>query len=305
MSANSAARKGNEMKKLRMVIPKGSIQANVVELLRDAGLEMRVSERGYRPETGDSELEVKMMRPQDIPKLIEMGSHHVGFTGHDWVVETGADVEEVLDLCLDPVRIIAAVPEGTSLAKLGRGKVVVATEYENIARAFLEKRKFRYVLIRTAGATEAFPPDDADMIIDNTSSGRTLKEHGLSIASTIMTSSTRMVANKKALTDPWKRKKIQDICMLLQSVIDARQRVILEMNVPKAAFDKLVKTLPCMRSPTVAPLYGEEGYAVKVAVKRSEIQKLIPRLVDLGATDILEYGLRKVIVGGRPEKAAK
>jgi ATP phosphoribosyltransferase len=293
------------MKKLRMVVPKGSIQANVVELLRDAGLEMRVNERGYRPETNDPELEVKMMRPQDIPKLIEMGSHHVGFTGRDWVVETGADVAEVLDLRLDPVRIVAAVPEDADRKKLKRGKLVVATEYENIARSYLQKRRYNFVLLRTYGATEAFPPDDADMIIDNAASGRTLKEHGLSVISTIMTSSTLMVANRKALADPWKRKKVQDMCMLLSAVLDARERVILEMNVPKAAFEKLVKALPCMRSPTVAPLYGEEGYAVKVAVKRSETQKLIPRLVELGATDILEYGLRKVIVGGRPDKPGK
>jgi len=134
------------------------------------------------------------------------------------------------------------------------------------------------------------------MIIDNTSTGRTLKEHNLHIVAILLESSTRFIGNKGALVNPEKNEKISEMKMLFQGVLDARNRVMLEMNVPKEKFDEIVKVLPCMRSPTVAPLFGEQGYAVKVAVRRTEVAKLIPLLKKLGATDILEYDFRKVVV---------
>jgi ATP phosphoribosyltransferase len=165
-----------------------------------------------------------------------------------------------------------------------------------LTRDFLKKEGFRYKFLRTYGATEVFPPEDADMIIDNTATGNTLREHKLKIYKVIMESTTRFIAGRQTLKDPWKRNKIEELRMLFQSVLDARERVMLEMNVPREKFDRIVKILPCMRSPTVAPLYGEKGFAVKIAVKRSEVVKLIPRLKKLGATDILEYEFRKVVV---------
>ena len=150
--------------------------------------------------------------------------------------------------------------------------------------------------MRTYGATEVFPPDDADMIIDNTSSGRTLKKHKLKIIDTIMESSTRFIANKQSLKDKWKHEKINEMMTLFQSVLDARCRVMLEMNVPNDKFEKIIKMLPCMRSPTIAPLYGEQGYAVKIAVKKHDVVKLIPMLKKYGATDILEYEFKKVVI---------
>lgn len=134
------------------------------------------------------------------------------------------------------------------------------------------------------------------MIIDNAASGRTLEEHDLSIIATILESSTRFIANKESLGHPGKREQINEMRMLFQSVLDARERVMLEMNVPKDRFDEIVRVLPCMRSPTVAPLYGEQGYAVKSAVKKSELTRLIPLLKKMGATDILEYEMRKVVI---------
>lgn len=284
------------MNKLRIVIPKGRILENVVKLLNDAGIYIQVNERGYRPIVSNSEIEMKIMKPQNIPKLVELGSHDIGFTGYDWVVETGADIVEIMDLKLNPVKIVAAVPKNLSDKELHKRKIVVASEYENIATTFLEREKYNYVFLRTYGTTEVFPPDDADMIIDNTATGRTLTEHSLRIIDTLLVSSTRFVANKQGLKDPWKKEKISEMKMLFQSVLDARERVMLEMNVPKEKFKTIVKMLPCMRSPTVAPLYGEQGYAVKVAVKRTEVIKLIPLLKKLGATDILEYEFRKVVV---------
>ncbi|MDD5090347.1 MAG: ATP phosphoribosyltransferase [Candidatus Wallbacteria bacterium] len=283
--------------KLKIVLPKGRIFKGVCSVLDGAGLGIEVDERSYVPRISDSEIEAKIMKPQNIPQLVELGSHDAGFTGLDWINETGADVEEIMDLGLDRVKIVAAVPSalaGTDFA--ARERLVVASEYENITRRYLESLGCGYVFVRTHGATEVFPPDDADMIVDNTATGRTLKENGLAIVTTVMESSTRFIANKRAMQDQWKRRKIENLAILIRSVMDARARVMLEMNVPKDKFDEIVRTLPCMRSPTVAPLYQDEGFAVKVAVKRGEASALILRLKELGAMDILEYEIRKVVL---------
>ncbi len=284
------------MKRLKIVIPKGSIFEGVIRLFNDAGIYININERVYRPFVNDPELQVKILRPQNIPDLIEIGSHDAGFTGKDWVIESNADVIEIMDLKLDPVKIVSAIPETTEISTLRKKKIIVASEYERLTRDFLNKEGFRFKYLRTYGATEVFPPEDADMIIDNTATGNTLREHKLKVFKVIMESTTRFIAGRQILKDPWKRNKIEELRMLFQSVLDARERVMLEMNVPKEKFDRIVKILPCMRSPTVAPLYGARGFAVKVAVKKSEVIKLIPQLKRLGATDILEYEFRKVVV---------
>lgn len=284
------------MKKLNVVVPKGSIFESITRLFDDAGISLKEDNRDYRPSISDPELDIKIMRPQNIPELIELGAHDAGFTGLDWVRETGVEVEEVLDLGLDPVRIVAAIPGPANEAELKRRRIVVASEYEMMTKDFLDKNGYNYVFLRTYGATEVFPPEDADMIVDNTATGRTLKEHDLRIIAELLRSSTRFIANKKIMGDPFKHEKIMELKMLFQSVLDARGRVMLEMNVPKDKFDTIVKVLPCMRSPTIAPLYGEQGYAVKTAVKRTECVKLIPLLKKLGATDILEYEFKKVVI---------
>ena len=284
------------MQKLKMVIPKGRIYNSVINLLNDAGFGVETAERVYIPRVEDSEIEAKIMKPQNIPKLVELGSHDVGFTGYDWVVETRANIIEVLDLGFDKVKIVAAVPESLAELDLKKRKLIVASEYERIASDFLRKEKYNFLLIRTFGATEVFPPEDADMIIDNTSTGRTLKEHNLHVIKTALESSTRFIANRSALDDPWKREKIEEMKMLFLAVLDARERVMLEMNVSKEKFEEVIKILPCMRSPTVAPLYSEQGFAVKAAVKKNEVIKLIPLLKKHGATDILEYEFRKVVL---------
>ncbi|MCR5288702.1 MAG: ATP phosphoribosyltransferase [Treponema sp.] len=283
------------MDKLKILLPKGRIYENVISLFSGAGIKITLPERAYRPTVNQDDLEAKVMKPQNIGKLLELGSHDVGFTGRDWIEETDADVEEIMDLGFDPVRIVAAVPNALDDSQLKAKRVIVATEYEHIARKWLEKSNFNFLIVRTYGATEVFPPDDADMIIDNTATGRTLVENGLRIVETIMKSSTRMFASKEAMQNPAKRQKILELKMLFEAVIDARDRVMLEMNCTKDKFDSLVKGLPAMRSPTVAPLYGDNGYALKIAVRKSEVPNLLPKLKELGATDILEYELRKVL----------
>ena len=284
------------MRKIKMVIPKGRIYNSIVALLHDAGIDLFSNDRLYIPQLSDPEIDAKIMKPQNIAQLIQLGSHDIGFTGYDWIVETKSKVVEIMDLQLDPVKIVAAVPASFKEKELKEKDLVVASEYESIAISFLKKAGYNYFLLRTFGATEAFPPEDADMIIDNTSTGQTLKDHNLKIIATIMESSTRFIANKEVMKNDKKREKIEELKMLFRAVHDARNRVMLEMNVPGDKLSQLVNMLPCMRAPTVSELYGGQGYAVKVAVPRKETVRLIPRLKKIGATDILEYEFRKVIV---------
>jgi ATP phosphoribosyltransferase len=281
--------------KLRILIPKGRIFDNVARLFSEAGFPISLADRTYRPIIGADWLDAKIMKPQNVGELLELGSHDAGFTGIDWIRESGADVVELLDLGMDRVRIVAAAPVGMDEGALRAKKLVAATEYVNLAGAWLKQQGYNYRILRTYGATEVFPPDDADMIIDNTSSGQTLKDNGLRIVAVILESSTRFVASRAAMADPEKRLRIEELAMLFKAVLDGRDRVMLEMNVPKDRFPEIVAGLPAMKSPTVAPLYGDEGYAVKIAVKKYEVPELIPRLKKLGAGDIVEYDLRKVV----------
>ncbi len=293
---SATVRSSQDKKVLRMVIPKGRIFNNVACLLRNCGISLETNAGYYIPNIGDKELEAKIMKPQNIPQLVELGSHDIGFTGRDWIIETGTEVKEILDLKFDPVTIVAAIPEKMSLSQLKSRRIIVATEYERIARRFLEKEGYDYFIIQTYGASEAFPPQDADMVIDNMATGQTLKDHKLKVIARIMDSSTCLITNYQAFRDSWKKEKIETLLMLFNSVLNARQRVMLEMNVPSERLEEIVRILPCMRAPTVAPLFKDTGFAVKVAVKKEEVPALIPVLKKLGATDILEYSLRKVIV---------
>lgn len=284
------------MKCLKMVIPKGRLYGKVIRLLNDAGFAIEPDAEDYRPKVGLPGFEAKVMKPQNIPRLIELGGHDLGFTGLDWVIESGAELTEVMDLGFDPVRLAAAVPAAFSETKAKRRKIIVASEYENITRRFLDGREFDYIFLRTYGATEVFPPDDADMIVDNVATGRTLQTHGLRILSVLMESTTRLVVDPAALKDPWKKERITEMEMLLRGVLDARGRVMLEMNVPADKLEAVVDLLPCMRSPTVSPLFADQGYAVKAAVRREEAARLIPLLKKTGASDILEYTFEKVVL---------
>ena len=286
--------------KLRVLIPKGRIFDNVSRLFAEAGFPVTLAERTYRPAMGADWLDAKIMKPQNVGELLELGSHDAGFTGIDWIRESGADVAEIMDLGFDRVRIVAAVPwaaerGAVDLERLRAKKLVVATEYVNLAEQWLTASGFRYRILRTYGATEVFPPDDADMIIDNTASGQTLRDNGLAIIDTLLESSTRFAASRAAMADTAKRRRIEELAMLFRAVLDGRERVMLEMNIPRDRFDAVAAGLPAMRSPTVAPLYGDEGFAVKIAVKKHEVPDIIPRLKKLGALDIVEYDLRKVV----------
>lgn len=285
------------MDKLRIVVPKGRISENVESLLNDSGVGMKSNGRYYIPYVEDKEIAIKIMKPQNIPELVELGSHDAGFTGKDWINETNSDVEIIMDLGFNPVKIIVAIPENINIGDLKRKKnVVVASEYSNISKKYLIENGYDFRLLRTYGATEVFPPDDADMIIDNTSTGLTLKENKLKIIDIVMYSSTVFIANKKTLENPFKRRKIENLKLLFKSILDSKSRVMLEMNVSNDCFEDILNTIPSMKSPTVAPLYKDQGYSIKVAVKKKDAPNLILKLKQMGAGDILEYEIKKVVI---------
>lgn len=280
---------------LKLVLPKGRISTKVLKLLSDCGIELIGDDRNYRPKAYGFDLEVKLLKSQNIPSMVEIGQHDIGFAGIDWIQERRCNVEILKNLGYDPVRIVACIPEDWDWEEMKKRKLVVASEYKNIAADYLDKLGLDYQLLRSYGATEVFPPEDADMIIDNTSTGTTILANRLKIVDTVMESSTQFIANSNTMKDPGKKRDIDDLLTLMQAVINGRDRVLLEMNCVNDAIETIVELLPSMRYPTVSSLYQDKGFAVKAAVQKSQIRDLIPKLIAAGATDILEMPIRKAI----------
>jgi len=282
--------------RLRLALPKGRMEQGVLTLLSDAGISIRPSARGYRPEVSLPDSEAKTLKPQNIVEMLSLGSRDVGFAGADWVAELEANVVELLDTCLDPVHVVAAAPE--ELLERGRlpaRTLVVASEYERLAQRWIARRGLAAEFVRSYGATEVFPPEDADVIVDNTATGATLEANGLTVVDELMRSSTRLYASPSALADAARRRRIEDLVLVLNSVLVARRRVMLEVNASADCLDAVVRVLPAMRQATVAPLFGNGGYAVKAAVPRESLPFIIPAVKAAGGTDVVVSTLSQIV----------
>ncbi|MBL4661249.1 MAG: ATP phosphoribosyltransferase [Alcanivoracaceae bacterium] len=281
--------------KIKMAIPKGKLQIEIVKLLEQIGLTLQSNDRNYRPLCSDPMFEIKLLKSQNIPKLVELEQHDIGFAGLDWIAEQQADVKVLKSLGFDPVDIVACIPDDWNYQDLKKRRIIVATEYKVLSDQFLSQQGFDYKLIRSYGATEVFPPEDADMIIDNTSTGTTIIANHLKIVATIYQSNTQFFANQACMNDPRKKAIIDDMLVLINGVLNGRKRVLLEMNCKESTIAKIVELLPAMRSPTVSQLYQSNDFAIKAAVMRNEVKDLIPLLIKAGASDILEIPIRKAI----------
>jgi ATP phosphoribosyltransferase len=281
---------------LRLALPKGRMQEGVFALLADAGIRVRASERGYRPTISLPDVETKILKPQTIVEMLHVGSRDLGFAGADWVAEKDARVETLVDTGLDPVRLVAAAPVALLVGgRLPSRPLVVASEYERLTRQWIERQRLEATFVRSHGATEVFPPEDADCIVDNTATGATLRENGLEIVDELMTSSTRLYASAAALGDPARRAAIDRIVLLVRSVLEARRRVMLEVNVTAENLEAVVAALPCMREPTISSLHGNAGYAVKAAVPRADLPRVIPEIKARGGTDVVVTALAQIV----------
>ena len=281
---------------VRLALPKGHMEDSVLRLLADAGIQVQVGQREYRPRLSLPGVDTKVFRAQNIVEMLHLGSRDLGFSGADWVAELGADLAMLLDTGLDPVRVVAASTLELFQAGLATQKrLVVASEYESLTTAWIQKRGLNAVFVRSYGATEAFPPEDADCIVDNIATGSTLRANGLQVVDVLMESSTRLYANPRAMEDRVRRDWIEGFVLVVRAVLEARRRVMVEVNVSAEQLEAVVAVLPCMRQPTVAPLHGNEGYAVKVAVLREVLPRLIPQIKARGGTDIVVYNLAQIV----------
>jgi ATP phosphoribosyltransferase len=279
-----------------LAVPKGRIEAGVTNLLAAAGMELRAGPRGYRPVLSTPGYEVKMLKPQNIVEMLAAGSRDVGFAGADWVAEKAADLVELLDTGLDPVRMVAAAPESVVAdGSLPPRHLVIASEYERLTRDWIDRRNLDATFVHSYGATEVFPPEDADVIVDISATGETLAANGLVVVDELLRSSTRLYASPQAFDSPEKKTTIDGLVLSLRSVIEARDRAMVELNVSRDDLDAVIAILPSMREPTIATLHGGDGLAVKAAVPRSDLPTLIPLLKARGATDIAVSRLEQIV----------
>ena len=285
-----------ESDNLKLAIPKGRMYDGVRLLLAEAGINISQTARSYRPYVNLDGCEVKILKPQNIVEMLHAGSRDLGFAGADWVAELDGDLVELLDTGLDPVRVVAAAPDALLVdGELPKQRVVVASEYERLTRAWIEKSGLDARFVRSYGATEVFPPEDADLIVDNTATGSTLEANDLEIVDELMSSSTRLYACPRALDNPDHRSRIEDLVLLVGSVLEARRRVMVEVNVAEEKLATLLEVLPCMRQPTVSPLAGGEGFAVKAAVPRADLPTVVPQIKAAGGSDIVVTRLAQIV----------
>ena len=296
---------------LRLVLPKGSLERATLDLFAAADLGVnRSSDVDYRASVDDPRIEeVRILRPQEIPLYVADGLFDIGITGRDWVEERGSEVTSLGVLryskaTANPIRVVLAVPVDSpvatvaDLAALASGKpggLRVSTEYPELTRRYLEQHGVAADVSLSYGATEAKVPDIADCVVEITETGRALRAAGLKIVETLLVSHTELIANPDSWADPDKRHAMEQLLTLLQGALEARDKVLVKLNVSAGQLPEVIDLLPSLRSPTVSELSGGGGFAVETVVPKSEINVLIPALKDRGATDIIELALSKIV----------
>jgi ATP phosphoribosyltransferase len=290
---------------LKLVLPKGSLERATMELFEAADLTVkRSSSVDYKATVLDPRIdEVRILRPQEIPRYVAEGLFDLGITGRDWVEETASDVVSLGELqyskaTSSPVRLVVAVPHDSpikSVADLPQG-VRVSSEYPELTRRFFAERGIEADIRLSYGATEAKVPDIVDVAVDLTETGRALRAAGLRIIDTIISSYTELIANPAAHTDPDKRHAMDQVLTLLQGALEARTKVLVKLNVPDAgSLERVIELLPAMKAPTVNELHRQAGFAIETVVPKRDINVLIPALKDAGASDIIELALSKIV----------
>jgi ATP phosphoribosyltransferase len=296
---------------LRLVLPKGSLEAATLDLFAAADLSVtRASDVDYRATIDDPRVsEVRILRPQEIPLYVADGLFDVGITGRDWVEERGSDVATMGVLRYSkateqPIRVVLAVPVESTVASVADlaatatgagGALRVSTEYPELTRRYLESHGVNAEVSLSYGATEAKVPDIADCVVEITETGRALRAAGLKIVETLLVSHTELIANPTSAKDPEKHHAIKQLLTLLQGALEARGKVLVKLNVSAEQLPGVIELLPSLRSPTVSELFGGGGYAVETVGPKSEINVLIPALKDRGAMDIIELSLSKIV----------
>ena len=289
------------MSLLRLGLPKGSLQEATFQLFKRAGFNITLRSRSYYPAIDDPELEVVLMRAQEIPRYVNEGVLDAGLSGLDWIMENEAEVVEVADLVYskqtnNPIRLVLAVARDSDIKSVHdlEGKRI-ATELVRVTRKYLAQHGVSAAIEFSYGATEVKVPDLVDAISDITETGSSLKANNLRIIATILESNTKLHANRRSWEDPWKREKLQNLSVLLQGALRADTKVGLKMNVPGDKLDGVLLVLPSMKHPTVSRLYSSDWVAVEVVLDERAARDLIPPLRRMGAQDIIEYPLNKVI----------
>jgi len=287
--------------KLRIGMPKGTLQDATFGLFKKAGWDFRVSARSYRPVVDDDELEPVLLRAQEIARYVAAGVLDVGLTGHDNVVESEADVHEVSELAYSkatsrPYRWVLAVPKDSGIkGPQDLAGKRIATELVNVTKRYLERHNVQAHVEFSWGATEVKVPDLVDAIVEGTETGSTLAAHGLVIIDTLLESTTRLIANHASWQDEWKRQKIENIALLLQGALDADNLVGLKMNVAKADLPQVTALLSSLRKPTVSPLDEADWVALETIIPKKTVRDILPALRRAGAQGLVEYPLNKVI----------
>lgn len=287
---------------LRIGLPKGSLQDATIRMMRRAGWSINVSERSYYPSVDDAELEIVLLRAQEIPRYVQDRVLDCGITGHDNVLENDADVHEVAELIYSkatsrPYRWVLAVPRNSEIKSVHdlQGKRI-ATELVNVTKRYLEKNGVQADVEFSWGATEVKVPDLVDAIVEGTETGSTLRAHGLQIIDELLSSTTRLIASHSAWNDDWKRTKMTNMATLLCGAMAAKTKVGLKMNAPRRELPQILALLPSMKQPTVSQLSDTADWvAIEIVAEEIHVRDLIPQLLQAGATGIIEYALNKVI----------